>query len=1083
MPTGVEIATGYISLVAETSKIPKQIDAALGAGGNNAVRAGQRMGRDMGDAIARTLPGAANGAASVLAGQMSDELTQEASDSGRLAGRRYGDAFTRSAADAVDGGPRFGDDFRRSAADSGGDAGDSFSGGFTTSVARLGGKGGPVLAAFAATALAIGKIIGPQIQAGMEAEASRDIVAARLGLDDASMAGVATAAAKAFTANFGESIDANMDTATAAIQAGLISATDDAGTQAAMIEKLTTVSSLLGEDVAAVARSVSQAVRTGIAVDAVQAFDLLTVAQRNGLNVSGDLLDTVDEYSTQFRKLGLDGAEAMGLMSQMVKNGARDTDIAADALKEFSIRVTDNSKSTRTAFEAVGLNADVMYQKFLAGGDTAKGAMQEVVDAINANGNAATQNETKLALFGTQYEDLGAAINAFDLSQASNEFGEVANASQRAADQMSSNVANEWTTAKNNLVVFASQVRDAWNMDEWFSSIPKAINEWFTPDPPPPAPGVPGTPPSPNITPGPAVAPAVPSPYISGQNPLDVFTIRPRANGWVDNPHVAQIAKAGDMRLWAEPETGGEAYIPLAPSKRGRSTELLSQVAGHFGYGLTQFDDGGVTVKLKDQGLANEDGLQSQAVLLNRAISQLFGPQLQSIGGVRSDSLPYHPSGRALDIMIPNYDTPEGAALGSQIKAYLMDNAEAFGLEDVIWQQYWQPGDGSMGNRMGDRGSDTQNHMDHVHATVAGGGKPKKDASYTLPMGGLFQDENGRWTLGSGEGAVPVNLPAGVGASARSSAADGPGSGGRSEGYIPAGAGNSSVAGTSFASGLLGMGAEAINGIIDQAASAASAAGGLAANAFAPGSGGAASAAIGIGAEMAKQGVRYGFKMAGIGVDALVEQLTPFGAPRLLSTDPTAFMPSWRGTATGTTTAEKAENTTEGVDPNTTEHGTAAQNPGGPVQPGQVPGTVDALRALTLPAGATPTGPLPGPGGSPVQPGPQPGPGTPPSMQPVGGDGTQLPPWMNLLGVYDQGGTLNPGDLAINAGRTPEHVLTERQWADVSAAAAAEPVLPGMSPSDYSVHIGEVRVADADAMQREISARQRLQMMRHAGRP
>lgn len=47
------------------------------------------------------------------------------------------------------------------------------------------------------------------------------------------------------------------------------------------------------------------------------------------------------------------------------------------------------------------------------------------------------------------------------------------------------------------------------------------------------------------------------------------------------------------MRLWAEPETGGEAYIPLAASKRGRSTEILSRVAQKFGYGLTQYAGGG----------------------------------------------------------------------------------------------------------------------------------------------------------------------------------------------------------------------------------------------------------------------------------------------------------------------------------------------------------------------------------------------------------------------------------------------------------------------------------------------------------
>jgi len=47
--------------------------------------------------------------------------------------------------------------------------------------------------------------------------------------------------------------------------------------------------------------------------------------------------------------------------------------------------------------------------------------------------------------------------------------------------------------------------------------------------------------------------------------------------------HIAQIAPAGAMRLWAEPETGGEAYIPLAPSKRARSLAIYDEVGKKLG--------------------------------------------------------------------------------------------------------------------------------------------------------------------------------------------------------------------------------------------------------------------------------------------------------------------------------------------------------------------------------------------------------------------------------------------------------------------------------------------------------------------
>lgn len=47
--------------------------------------------------------------------------------------------------------------------------------------------------------------------------------------------------------------------------------------------------------------------------------------------------------------------------------------------------------------------------------------------------------------------------------------------------------------------------------------------------------------------------------------------------------HIAQIARPGDWRIWAEPETGGEAYIPLSPAKRKRSMAILREVADRFG--------------------------------------------------------------------------------------------------------------------------------------------------------------------------------------------------------------------------------------------------------------------------------------------------------------------------------------------------------------------------------------------------------------------------------------------------------------------------------------------------------------------
>ncbi|WP_289296270.1 hypothetical protein, partial [uncultured Reyranella sp.] len=65
------------------------------------------------------------------------------------------------------------------------------------------------------------------------------------------------------------------------------------------------------------------------------------------------------------------------------------------------------------------------------------------------------------------------------------------------------------------------------------------------------------------------------------------------ADGGLRESHVAQIAPAGAMRLWAEPETGGEAYIPLAAAKRDRSLQIWEETGRRLG--VQSFASGGLT--------------------------------------------------------------------------------------------------------------------------------------------------------------------------------------------------------------------------------------------------------------------------------------------------------------------------------------------------------------------------------------------------------------------------------------------------------------------------------------------------------
>ena len=131
-----------------------------------------------------------------------------------------------------------------------------------------------------------------------------------------------------------------------------------------------------------------------------------------------------------------------------------------------------------------------------------------------------------------------------------------------------------------------------------------------------------------------------------------------------------------------------------------------------------------------------EGNLQVNTIRVGRSVAQRF-PQIDLIGGYRPDGkYPDHPSGQAVDIMIPSWDTGEGKQLGDDILSYLWENRDEFSVKYFIWRQEYIPAEGTP-NIMDDRGDPTQNHMDHIHVTVYGGGYPSAGQTYgASPDGG-----------------------------------------------------------------------------------------------------------------------------------------------------------------------------------------------------------------------------------------------------------------------------------------------------------------------------------------------------------
>jgi hypothetical protein len=129
-------------------------------------------------------------------------------------------------------------------------------------------------------------------------------------------------------------------------------------------------------------------------------------------------------------------------------------------------------------------------------------------------------------------------------------------------------------------------------------------------------------------------------------------------------------------------------------------------------------------------GVAPETGLQVKTIWAARAISVLF-PQITTIGGYRQDALRWHPNGLAIDVMIPNFRSPEGIELGNQIAGYALANAKRWGVLHVIWRQKYYPVIGAP-SWTANYGNETANHYDHVHISTNGGGYPTGHETYYI---------------------------------------------------------------------------------------------------------------------------------------------------------------------------------------------------------------------------------------------------------------------------------------------------------------------------------------------------------------
>lgn len=220
-----------------------------------------------------------------------------------------------------------------------------------------------------------------------------------------------------------------------------------------------TLESALGLEVSETTRTAA-ALMKNFGIEAQQAYDIIAAGAQQGANQNGDLLDVLNEYSAQYAALGLSAEEFISSLVDGADAGVFSVDKVGDAVKEFNIRVKDGSDTTTEAFEMLGMNADTMAARFAAGGETARTAFFEVVNALDSMSDPIEKNTAAVNLFGTMYEDLGAGILPV-LAGIEGGSVETSNALSSMADEAQS-LGDKWQEAGNSIsTAFTSAVEPA----------------------------------------------------------------------------------------------------------------------------------------------------------------------------------------------------------------------------------------------------------------------------------------------------------------------------------------------------------------------------------------------------------------------------------------------------------------------------------------------------------------------------------------------------------------------------------------------------------------------------------------------
>ena len=247
----------------------------------------------------------------------------------------------------------------------------------------------------------INKAVDAFKELATEGDTSLAMLSARTGATAQELEGFEDVMYEVYNSNYGDSLGDVSEKLSTVIQM-----TDnlDKASLAQITKNAIALEDVFGFDVVESLRA-ANSLTDQFGISAEEAFNLIVQGAQEGLNQNDDLLDTINEYSVQFRNAGYSADDMFNMLANGAETGTWSIDKLGDAVKEFNIRMSDGTANEY--LEQLGLNTEEVIAQFNKGGPEAQAAIGDIMEALQECDDATLQYQAGVGLFGTMWEDLG----------------------------------------------------------------------------------------------------------------------------------------------------------------------------------------------------------------------------------------------------------------------------------------------------------------------------------------------------------------------------------------------------------------------------------------------------------------------------------------------------------------------------------------------------------------------------------------------------------------------------------------------------------------------------------------------------